>query len=162
MIKRVGLLLAMVLAIGAISTGAVASGSKSGKVTVVHAVPDLTVDVYVNDALFLEDFQPGSVVGPVDLPASNYDVEITPANSDTVAISGSAALTKGADVTLVAHLAEGGAPVLGVFTNDQSRIRPRKSRVTVRHTADAPGVDVRVKRPFDAEANRRGARPDQW
>jgi hypothetical protein len=73
-------------------------------VTVVHAVPDLTVDVYTNDALLLEDFAPGAIVGPVKLPSGTYELEITPADSETVALSGSATLVDGDDVSAVAHL----------------------------------------------------------
>ena len=48
---------------------------------VLHAVPDLPVDVYVNGALTLDDFQPGDLAGPLDLPAGVYTVAITAADA---------------------------------------------------------------------------------
>ena len=63
-------------------TGIAAAQTSGGKVTVVHGIPGLTVDVYVNGALTLEDFQPGDVAGPLDLPAGDYDLAITAADDD--------------------------------------------------------------------------------
>jgi hypothetical protein len=50
----------------------------------------------------------------------------------------------GANVTVVAHLSEAGKPVLTPFVNDTSKIDAGKARITVRHTAAAPAVDVRA------------------
>lgn len=118
----------------------------NGTVTVVHGVPGATVDVYVNGDATLEGFEPGTVTDPLDLPAGSYDVEIFEAGADPDAddpiISGSADLEAGANVSLVAHLDADGAPTLGVFANDTSALDAGQARVTVRHTAAAPPVDV--------------------
>ena len=50
----------------------------------------------------------------------------------------------GANITVVAHLDEGGTPVLTPFVNDTSPIAAGQARLTVRHTAAAPAVDVRA------------------
>jgi hypothetical protein len=118
----------------------------TGLVTVVHGVPGLTVDVYVNGDLTLEGFEPGTVTDPLELEEGTYDVEIYPADADPdtddPAISGSADLTAGANVSLVAHLDADGTPVLGVFANDTSTLDAGEARITVRHTAAAPAVDI--------------------
>jgi hypothetical protein len=121
-----------------------------GLVTVVHGVPGLTVDVYVNGALTLEDFAPGTVTDPLELPEGQYDIIIVPADGDPAnpAIEGSAFLPAGANVSIVAHLTEAGAPTLSVFVNDVSKIRRLKSRLVVRHVAAAPAVDVDLYRKF--------------
>jgi hypothetical protein len=94
----------------------------------------------------LEDFQPKDVAGPLDLPAGTYDVEIFAPDADPAAddavISGSADLEAGANVSLVAHLDADGAPTLGVFVNDTSKLDAGQARITVRHTAAAPAVDI--------------------
>lgn len=117
-----------------------------GTVTVVHGVPDTPVDVWVNGDATLEGFEPGTVTDPLELPAGSYDVEIYPAGADPEAedpvIEGSADLEAGANVSLVAHLDADGTPTLGVFANDTSTLEPGEARVTVRHTAAAPAVDV--------------------
>jgi hypothetical protein len=50
----------------------------------------------------------------------------------------------GANATVVAHLTAEGAPILTPFVNDVSAIPAGQARVTVRHTAAAPAVDVRA------------------
>ena len=125
--------------------GPASAQSDEGTVTVVHGVPDLTVDVYVNGDLTLEDFEPGTVTDPLELPAGDYDVEIRPADEDAEsdpAISGSAAVEAGTNASLVAHLNADGEPTLSAFANDTSEIGAGDARVTVRHTAAAPAVDI--------------------
>ena len=139
------LVLAAALALPVLPTGAAETGN--GKVTVVHAVPDLTVDVYANGGMLLEDFAPGTITGVVKLAPGSYDVEVKPANSDTVALAATLPVSEKTDAAAVAYLDEAGNPTLGTFRNRQSPIRRRWSRVTVRHTAAAPAVDVRYKRP---------------
>lgn len=118
----------------------------NGTVTVVHGVPDTTVDVWVNGEATLEGFEPGTITDPLELPAGSYDVEIFAAGADPEAedpvIEGSADLEANANVSLVAHLDADGNPTLGVFANDTSTLEPGDARVTVRHTAAAPAVDV--------------------
>ena len=54
------------------------------------------------------------------------------------------AVPAGANATVVAHLTEDGSPVLTPFVNDVSAVPAGQARVTVRHTAAAPAVDVRA------------------
>lgn len=125
-----------------------AGAQSTGTVTVVHGVQGLTVDVYVNGELTLEDFAPKTVTDPLQLPAGNYEIKIFAANSDpataTLAITGSATLPAGANASIVAHLTAAGAPTLSVFVNDVAPIAAGKARLVVRHTAAAPAVDVLV------------------
>ena len=70
------------LAIAAALFGALpASAADTAEVFVVHGIPGLPVDVYVNGALTLDNFQPETVAGPLDLPAGSYDVAITAADA---------------------------------------------------------------------------------
>ncbi|HSK16153.1 MAG TPA: DUF4397 domain-containing protein [Gaiellaceae bacterium] len=128
-----------------VATFGAAAQANAASVTVLHGVPGLTVDVYVNGELTLESFEPGTVTDPLELPAGDYDIEIreagAAADSDP-AITGSASVEDTTNASIVAHLDEGGAPTLSVFVNDVSQIAAGESRVTVRHTAAAPTVDV--------------------
>ena len=54
-----------------------AISATSADLYVLHAIPDTPVDVYVNGALTLDDFQPGDLAGPLDLPAGDYEVALT-------------------------------------------------------------------------------------
>lgn len=116
-----------------------------GTVTVVHGVPGLTVDVYVNDALTLEDFEYGTVTDPLTLPAADYDIDIRVADSDPAsepALTELVTLPAGANATIEANLDGDGAPKITVWVNDISSIDAGNGRVTVRHTAAAPLVDI--------------------
>ena len=68
-----------------VALGAVAPASAAeapAQLSVLHGVPDLTVDVYVNDELKLDDFKPGDLAGPLELPAGTYTVAITASDAD--------------------------------------------------------------------------------
>jgi len=129
--------------------GAVAPANAAdapAKLSVLHGVPGLTVDVYVNNQLKLDDFTPGDLAGPLELPAGTYTVAITA--SDAADASAPAIgpvdlpLESGKDYTAVAHLTEAGEPTATLFTNDISQTAPGEGRLTVRHVAAAPAVDV--------------------
>jgi hypothetical protein len=116
--------------------------------SVLHAVPGLTVDVYVDGKRTLNDFKPGTLAGPLDLAAGTYTVAITAADaeddSDPAIGPVDLELGAGGNYTAVAHLEEGGDPTATLFENDISRTDPGEGRLTVRHVAAAPAVDVRA------------------
>jgi hypothetical protein len=141
------------LALGATGTlltlGAVpAAAADTATVSVLHAVPDTPVDVYANGEELLPDFQPGTLTDPLELPAGSYDLQVFAAGADPEAdepaIEGSVDVPAGANATLVAHLGEDGTPTLTPFVNDTSEVEAGSARVTVRHAAAAPAVDVRA------------------
>lgn len=139
----------LLLAFGLIVLSALPAGAQEAQasVSVVHGIPATPVDVYVNDALTLEDFEPGDVAGPLSLPAGTYQVDVRAAGADAGAapvISASAPVAAGANATLVAHLNAEGAPTITPFANDTSGIGGGRGRLTVRHTAAAPAVDILV------------------
>ena len=114
--------------------------------SVLHGIPDTPVDVYVNGELTLDDFQPGDLAGPLDLPAGDYAVALTATDAadDSAPILGPATLTleAGKSYTATANLDEAGAPALNLFTNDITTTAAGQGRLTVRHVAAAPAVDV--------------------
>ncbi len=131
----------------AVAAPAAASGSNAS-VTVVHGVPGLTVDVYANGEELLADFEPGTVTDPVSLPAGSYDLAVFAAGEGpdgTPAIEANdVTVPAGANVSVVAHLTASGDPVLTPFVNDVTRVAAGQARLTVRHTAAAPAVDIRA------------------
>ncbi|MDH3464068.1 MAG: DUF4397 domain-containing protein [Acidimicrobiia bacterium] len=141
---RLGIFTAMLITGLMAFTGIAAAQTSGGKVTVVHGIPGLTVDVYVNGALTLEDFQPGDVAGPLDLPAGDYDLAIAAADDDiaNAVLTGQATVTDGLNASIIAHLQADGTPTIGIFVNDTSTIEAGDSRLIVRHTAAAPTVDI--------------------
>jgi hypothetical protein len=116
------------------------------QLSVLHGVPGLTVDVWVNGERTLDDFTPGTLAGPLALPAGNYALAITAADAAdaSAAVIGPVNVTLAANgnYTAVANLDAGGNPTANLFTNDVSQIPAGKGKLTVRHTAAAPAVDV--------------------
>ncbi len=137
------------LAIGLGVAGATPSqAAGTSDVSVLHGVPGLTVDVYANGKELLKDFKPGTLTDALKLPEGSYDLAVFPAGqgpTGTPAIEAKGvAVPSGANITVVAHLDAAGKPVLTPFVNDTSRIAPGQTRLTVRHTAAAPAVDIRA------------------
>jgi hypothetical protein len=118
-----------------------------GTVTVIHAIPDVDVDVTIDGTVAIAGFEYGDVEGPLDLPAATYEVEVLLADTDTVVLGPvDVTVAAGVNATIVAHLDHqvvgDSAPQLGVFTNRTRNTGEGMARVAVRHLADAPAVDV--------------------
>ena len=123
---------------------AAANAADDAQVSVLHGIPDLTVDVYVNGDLTLDDFKPGDLAGPLALPADTYSIEITDAKDKKTVLLGPADVTvaAGGNYTIVANLDAKGDPTVTPFENDISEVAAGEARVTVRHVAAAPKVDI--------------------
>ncbi|WP_291053910.1 DUF4397 domain-containing protein [Herbiconiux sp.] len=139
-----GLAAGALIAVSAALPAAAADGDAS--LSVLHAVPGVTVDVYVDGALTLDDFTPGTLAGPLALPAGTYSVAITA--SDAADASAPVIgpidlnLAAGGNYTAVAHLDPAGTPTATLYTNDTATIAAGQGKLTVRHDAAAPAVDV--------------------
>lgn len=131
-----------------VALGALPAQAADGdaRLSVLHAVPDLTVDVWVDDKLTLDDFKPGDLAGPLELPAGTYSVAITAADATDASEPAigpvDLKLDAGMSYTAAAHLDAEGAPTASLFTNDISKTKAGEGRLTVRHVAAAPEVDV--------------------
>ena len=132
----------------ALAMAAPASAVEDGKAElfVLHGVPDLTVDVYVNGDLTLDDFTPGTLAGPLNLDPGTYSVAITAADAADASapVLGPIDLPLAANTsyTAVAHLDADGGPTASLFTNNIGSVPAGEGRLTVRHVAAAPAVDV--------------------
>ena len=126
-----------------------ATAADTATVSILHGVPNTPVDVYANGERLIDDFQPGTLTDPLTLPAGAYDLAIFPADApdgsgEPLLEADDVAVPAGADATVVAHLKEDGSPTLTPFVNDTSAVPAGQARVTVRHAAAAPAVDVRA------------------
>jgi hypothetical protein len=129
-------------------------------VSVVHAVPGVTVDVYVNGGLTLANFKPETVTDFLALPEGTYDIQVFVAGADptvdapAIELLG-AELPDGLNATIVAHPTADGALTLTPFVNDLSPTMPDASpffvnrgygRLVLRHTAAVGKVFAEVRR----------------
>ncbi len=122
-------------------------------VTVLHALPGFTADVYVNGKLTLSGFKPETAAGPLELPAGRYRIEIRDVGADPTsepALAGTVTLKAGDNLSIIAGLTVDGDPQLNVFRNALTRVRPGRTRLIVRNVADVASIGVRLdgKRVF--------------
>ncbi|WP_131103221.1 DUF4397 domain-containing protein [Ornithinimicrobium sufpigmenti] len=147
--KRTAVALTGGLALAVTVAGPALADNHESSVSVLHGVPGLTVDVYVNGEEAIPDFAPGTLTDPMTMAAGTYDIAVYPdgadPEADEPAISAEGLeVPGGANLTLVAHLAADGTPTLSAFANDTSQLEAGEARLTVRHAAAAPAVDVRA------------------
>ena len=161
LVLLIGTGLLAVLSMLAVPAGAQAA---TGTVTVIHGIPGLTVDVYVNDGITLEDFAPDSVTAP-RAPGGHVPDRDSPCERRRRLRPGARRLSDTArwsERDIVAHLDASGQPKLAVFVNDTSPLAAGNARLVVRHTAAAPAVDVLAngKPAFTNLANPNEAKAD--
>ncbi len=136
------------LGLSALGTAnAAPTASDDAQVSVFHGIPGVTVDVWANGRQLLSDVKPGTITSPMDLKQGDYDVRIVRAGSSqssTPLVSRTVDVKSGSNDTIVANLNTSGDPAINTFTNDVSQVPSGKARLTVRHVAAAPAVDVRL------------------
>ncbi|MEU5365888.1 DUF4397 domain-containing protein [Streptomyces sp. NPDC005925] len=138
---------AMALGVAAPAIAAPDQAQDKAMVSVFHGIPGMTVDVYANGKPLLSDFKPGTVTDPQSLDAGTYDIQIFAAGQSPhgkPALEKKVKVPEGGNATVAAHLSADGTPRLTAFTNDVSKVAAGKARLTVRHVAAAPAVDVRA------------------
>ncbi|MFB7927865.1 DUF4397 domain-containing protein [Streptomyces sp. MG62] len=139
---------ACALALGAAAPAMAGAASQNeAMVSVFHGIPGMTVDVYANGDELIGDFKPGTVTDPQALKAGTYDIEIFEAGQNpdgTPALQKEVKVAEGGNATIAAHLTADGKPQLTAYTNDVAKVDDGKARLTVRHVAAAPAVDVRA------------------
>jgi hypothetical protein len=130
-----------------------ASAAEAARVFIIHGIPGVPVDVYATLAgapipatPTIANFQPKQIVTVTAGPA-NVDIRIfaAGANAQTatpvIAVLGAAVPGPG-EISILAHLSGAGAPTATIYSNDNSRPLPGTARVSVRHAAQAPAVQL--------------------
>ena len=144
-----------VLALGLTAAPASATAppaTKTGKLTLVHGIPGANgfpVDIslyrlFVGSQQF-KGVTFGTVAGPLDVKPGIYRAAIRPAgapSSTRPVLERWFVVFPGSNQSIVAHLSESGAPRLSQFQNDVRPTGSGNARLTVRHLAQAPTVDV--------------------
>jgi len=135
----------------------------AAQVYITHGLPlddqGTVVDVWAGPAgagpagaaQLLDNFSFGQSDGPYDLAPADYSVFLAAPDSeedddaltaDEVIYNQDLAVPADANVSVVASLTEAGAPTLAVFANDVTPTPRNWGRLSVRHAAAAPAVDV--------------------
>lgn len=132
------------LAISAVMFAAPAQADGHIRIHLIHGIPGVDVDVEANGANVFEGFSFGDTQDLSAFAGATLEgVKVKVAGTDTVAIdAGDVALPSDGNFTLIAHLDADGTPTIGVFENNESSTAAGEGRITVRHTAAAPAVDI--------------------
>ena len=143
--KLFGLVLAATVGMGLVAAGGPASAAGKATLNVVHGIPGVTVDVCVDGTKAISNFAPGDVVKNVELPATSHTFKIVahgdPCGGSAIIVV-TTPLEAGKNYTAIANLNAKGDPNLKLFTNNVNPTKKGHARLTVRHTADAPAVNV--------------------
>ena len=143
---------ALVLPFGVAGLAAAPAYAADATVSVLHAIPEGSgadvVDVYAGDAMLIDNFTPGSLE-TLTVPEGTYDLAVFadgegPGNGTAVLEAAGVEVPAGANATVTANLDADGNPALNVYVNDTSEVAAGEARLTVRHIAAAPAVDVRA------------------
>jgi hypothetical protein len=141
--------LALLAAPAAAGTDQASAWTRKANLTLVHGVPGFDADISVyrlgvgsqrfNGVTF------GTVAGPLRLDPGIYGVFVRPAGASKYSkpiLSKWLWLGSGANKSVVAHLTADGKPAISAYSNNVSALAAGSARVTVRHTAAAPAVDI--------------------
>lgn len=136
--------LATMTALFGVGAGIAQAGPAKAMLNVVHGIPGLDVDVCVNGAKAITDFNPGEVVSGVALPEGTYRFRVVAEGDDCddVVLKARRTLEGDRNYTVIANLNDEGEPNLKFFRNNTRKTEAGQARVIVRHTADAPAVNV--------------------
>ena len=147
---------AAVAALFAVPAAAGAQTAPAATIMLLHGIPG--TPVLVDGKVVIPNFEPGKMQDLTSFAGKTLtNLEVRLAGKTDVAIGPVAKFDVPAtgNYTVVAHLDAAGKPTLTPFKNDTSALEAGKGRLTVRHTAAAPAVDIVLgsARPFTNLAN---------
>jgi hypothetical protein len=142
----------------AVPAAAGAQTAPAATIMLLHGIPGTPVDVVVDGKVVVPNFEPGKMQDLSSFAGKTLkNLEVRLAGKTDVAIGPVAEFPVPAtgNYTVVAHLDAAGKPALNAFKNDTSALEAGKGRLTVRHAAAAPAVDIVLgsARPFTNLAN---------
>jgi len=126
----------------------------ASRVFVIHGIPGVPVDVYASLAgapipatPTIPGFQPKAIVSVPTGGAVTVDIRIyaqgaNPQSAQPVIAVLGATVPDNVEVSILAHLNGSGAPTATIYRNDNSPVQPGMARVSVRHAAQAPAVQL--------------------
>ena len=144
--KKLLIGLAAILAVG--SGASTASAQDAASITLVHGIPGTTVDLIVNGSVAIDGFVPGSLADISSFAGERLTgVEVRDDATGAVLIGPIATLDVPAtgNWSYVAHLDAAGTPSITPFENNTNPTATAgEARLTVRHAAEAPAIDIIV------------------
>lgn len=158
--KRVLMGLAAIVAMTCIPQ--TTSAQSSADLTLVHGIPGTTVDLSVDGTVVIDSFVPGSLANISSFAGQTLqNVTITDDDTGDVVIGpiSSFEIPDSGSHSIVAHLDDEGTAVISTFENNTDEATTAEARLTLRHTAEAPAVDLIIgdQRPIVGATNGQSA-----
>ncbi|MDH3816476.1 MAG: DUF4397 domain-containing protein [Acidobacteriota bacterium] len=159
--RKIGMVSLIVVGTLVLTAGTASADSHMAMVSVGHGIPGddlgldpaLPVDVIVDGGCLLQDLEFGQFAGPLELAPNTYTVAVALSDNDPLTCVGPVVIgpvdltfNGGDNATIFAHLLSDGGITASVYDNDVSNVVAGKTRLTVRHTAWAPAVDITLNR----------------
>ncbi len=125
----------------------------ASRVFVIHGIPGVPVDVYASLAgapipttPTIAGFLPKAIAdvqaGPATVDIRIYAQGANPQTAQPVIAVLGAVIPNNVELSVVAHLDGQGAPTATIYRNDNSPVASGMARVSVRHAAQAPAVQL--------------------
>lgn len=123
--KRIITVALAAVALAIVPLASASADNHDTEVVIVHGVPELEVDVWVDDERAIEGFNFGDVT-VTSLPEGDYTLAVSEAGGDEPILTLDASLQAGTSVTVAAYLDADGNPQLEAFgnENDATGIQP--------------------------------------
>ena len=121
------------------------SAQSAADLTLVHGIPGTTVDLSVDGTVVIDAFVPGSLANISSFAGQTLqNVTVTDDATGDIVIGPVASLVipDSGSYSIVAHLDAAGVAVLSTFENNAEPTATGEARLTLRHTAEAPAVDL--------------------
>ncbi len=132
---------------GTVAFATPAAAADTAQLSVLHALPGLTVDVYVDGTKKVDDLEPGELAGPLPVAAGRHQVVMvksTAPSGDVPGIDLTAEVAAGGNYSAVVYRDVAHQRVAKLYRNDVDATPAGEGRLTVRHVAAAGAVDVAV------------------
>ncbi|MEP1126520.1 MAG: DUF4397 domain-containing protein [Ilumatobacter sp.] len=159
----------MLLGVAALAATALLAPSSAGaqsdaaEVMLLHGIPGVEVDVVVDGDVVIPGFEPGTMQDLSSFAGQTLaNLEVRVAGTEDIAIGPvpEFAVPATGSWTVVAHLDAEGTPSITPFENNTAQTADGQGRLTVRHTAAAPAVDLVVGDARPVEGAENGASAD--
>jgi len=130
------------------SAGAIAQSDDTGtSITILHGIPGITVDLFVDDELVIAGFDAGDTQDLTPLAGQTLNnIEARQAGGTEVVIGPIATFVvpEEGNASVVVHLDAEGSPTLTPFVNSTPPTEQGRGRLVVRHAAAAPPIEVNI------------------
>lgn len=160
--------MAIVTTGASVSVAAPNERAANSTVSILHAIPDLessdSIDVYADSNLIAEALSPGDLAttrikpGKYDITVVEHDA--SPSNAISIVDVQNVRFRPDANHTVALHLSPTMGSTATVFTNNTRTEGRDMGRLTVRHIAQAPMVDIRSRGSVLLDGVRPGTEQD--